>query len=288
MNADGFGFGAGATEGIFHALREGGFISSVSVNANFPEAERVRDLVNEFPHLSIGVHLNPMVGRPCLPASQVRSLVDRDGNFLHHGFLGKLRSRKIDVDELDAEFDAQIAAVRTLAGDRVTHLDSQANSHLEYLDLFLTLARKWNLRCMRNNASLICLEADAPEASRRLAYLRRPHTWIAHRFRQHQMRKARAAGMQMADMLITVGYAGVGNKTRAENWERVLRNLPNGTYEIYCHPAYPSDTLQRWSYYREERARELEILRQPRWRDLAGSLGVDIISFYALNSHATH
>ena len=43
VNADGFGFGPGATQGVFDALA-GGFISSVSVNANFPEATRVEEL----------------------------------------------------------------------------------------------------------------------------------------------------------------------------------------------------------------------------------------------------
>ena len=37
VNADGFGFGPGATQGIIDALREGKFITSVSVNANFAE-----------------------------------------------------------------------------------------------------------------------------------------------------------------------------------------------------------------------------------------------------------
>ena len=59
VNADGFGFGAGATQGILDAIREGHFISSVSVNANFPDAERIAELISEFPHVSIGVHLNP-------------------------------------------------------------------------------------------------------------------------------------------------------------------------------------------------------------------------------------
>lgn len=282
VNADGFGFGSGATQGILDALREGEFISSVSVNANFHDVQRVHELVARFPHLSVGVHLNPMVGRPCLPADKVSSLVGPDGLFRARSFLRLLHRRKIVSEELEAELDAQIGKVKELAGGRLTHLDSQSNAHLNYLDLFLKLARKWGLRRMRNNASVICLESPRPRWSRRKVYLLRPHVWLAHRYRRYQMAKARAAGMRMAERLVTVGYAGVGNKANLDNWLRILRNLPSGTSEIYCHPAYPDDTLRRWSYYCDERAAELAILRRPDLREAAQRLGVEIVSFDAI------
>ncbi|MEX0804360.1 MAG: ChbG/HpnK family deacetylase [Candidatus Binatia bacterium] len=282
VNADGFGFGPGATQGILDALREGKFISSVSVNANFPDVERLRELVTEFPAMTIGVHLNPMVGRPCLPPSQVPSLVGPDGFFHADNFPKLLRKGLISREELKAEFDAQIRKVKQLAGDRLTHLDSQANGHLNYFDLFLSLAHKWGLKRMRNNASIICLEASNPNLSRLKTYLMKPHVWLAHRYRRYQMAKARRAGMRMADDLVTVGYAGTGNKSDLGNWLRVLRNLPSGTHEIYCHPAYPDETLRRWSYYQHDRAMELDLLRGERLPREAKRLGVEIIGFDAV------
>lgn len=282
VNADGFGFGAGATQGVMDALAEGKFISSVSVNANFPEVARVRELVRQFPHVSVGVHLNPMAGRPCLPPHEVPSLVGTDGCFHANDFLRLLRHGAIKPEELEAEFDAQISEVRDLAGTRLTHLDSQGNSHVHYLNLFLALARKWGLYRMRNNASTICLEAPRPRWARSRVYLSRPHIWVAHQYRKHQMRKARAAGMRMADRLVTVGYGGTGNKADPDNWLRILRNLPPGTSEIYCHPAYPDDTLRRWSYYYDERATELAILRNAALGDVAREAGIEIIGFAAI------
>jgi predicted glycoside hydrolase/deacetylase ChbG (UPF0249 family) len=279
VNADGFGFGSGATEGIMDAIRDGGFISSVSVNANFPEAERIRDLVTQFPNISIGVHLNPMAGKPCLPPEQVPSLVGYDGCFHNAKFPRLLRQRVISKSELEAELDAQIAKAKDLAGTRLTHIDSQGNQHLAYFDLFLKLARKWRLRRMRNNASLICLESPHPRSSRLKVYLSKPQVGVVHFYRRWQMRNARVAGLRLADNLITVGYAGRGNKTRLENWLQVLRNLPIGTYEIYCHPAYTDDILRRWSVYREERERELAVLRNPELREVARASRVEIISF---------
>jgi chitin disaccharide deacetylase len=282
VNADGFGFGPGATQGVIDAISNGQFISSVSVNANFPEAERLSELLSAFPNISVGIHLNPMVGRPCLPPTHIRSLVGPDGFFTGTNFVRRFLMGKISQHEMEAEFDAQINRVKELAGSRLTHLDSHGNSHLYYFDLFLSLARKWGLQRMRSNASLICLESPQPQWSRLKVYLCKPHVRLVHFYRRQQMRKARAAGMRLADNLITVGYAGSGNKTKLENWLCILRNLPAGVNEIYCHPAYPDETLHRWASYCDDRARELAILQGHELCRAAREAGVEIVSFNAI------
>ena len=191
--------------------------------------------------------------------------------------MGAIRS-----EELEAEFDAQIGRVKQLVGDRLTHIDSQGNSHVSYFDLFLKLARKWGLQRIRSNASFICLESPQPQLSRLKVYVRNPHIWLAHRYRRLQMERARAAGMRLADNLVTVGYAGIGNKTNPDNWLRILKNLPGGTYEIYCHPAYPDETLRRWSYYCDDRAQELAILRKQELCEAAREAGVQILNFHEI------
>jgi predicted glycoside hydrolase/deacetylase ChbG (UPF0249 family) len=178
--------------------------------------------------------------------------------------------------------------VKDLAGDRLTHLDSHQNTHLSYFDLFLRVARRWKIPFIRTNASLIGLESPHPSRARFLAYVSRPHVAIGHLYRRHQMRHAASAGLKMADRLVVVGYGGRGNKAVAENWGRVFRNLPEGTFEIYCHPAYPDETLRRWAvYYAEPRRRELEILRDPALRAEADAAGVRLISFLDLREART-
>ncbi len=82
---------------------------------------------------------------------------------------------------------------------------------------------------------------------------------------------------------MTVGYAGTGNKTVFDNWVNVLRNLPAGTFEIFCHPGYPDPVLRRWAAtYAEPRLAELEILSSPRLRDIAAAENVELISFHDL------
>jgi predicted glycoside hydrolase/deacetylase ChbG (UPF0249 family) len=252
------------------------------VNANFPEVSRVAELVRRFPAVSIGVHLNPVVGAPCLDPKAIPTVAGPEGLFWNERFRPLWRAGRIRVEELEAEFDEQIRRVKALAGDRLTHLDSHQNSHLSYFDLFVRLARKWAIPFIRTNASLIGLESPHPARARFLAYLAKPHVALGHLFRRYQMRAAGNAGLKMADRLVVVGYGGEGNKAVAENWKRVFRNLPEGTYEIYCHPAYPDGTLRRWAAYAEPRLRELEILRDPALRAEAVSAGVRLINFLDL------
>jgi predicted glycoside hydrolase/deacetylase ChbG (UPF0249 family) len=283
VNADGFGFGAGATQGILDAIADGGPITSVSVNANFPEVARVAELVRRFPNVSVGVHLNPVVGAPCLESKAIPTAVGPDGLLWNERFRSLWKAGRIRPEDLEAEFDEQIRRLKELAGDRLTHLDSHQNTHLSYFDLFLRLARRWRIPFIRTNASLIGLESPHPARARLLAYLARPHIAIGHLYRRLQMRRAAKAGLKMADRLVVVGYGGKGNKSVSENWRRVFRNLPKGTYEIYCHPAYPDETLRRWAtYYAEPRRRELEILRDPALRAEAEAAGVRLVSFLEL------
>lgn len=282
VNADGFGFGVGATRGIIEAIERGAFITSVSVNANFPEVEEVSRLVKRFPHISVGVHLNPIAGRPCLPVRHVKSLVNTEGEFHGSQFFSLLRSGTIALDELEAELDEQITRVQQLAGSNLTHLDSHQNSHLHFFSLFLRMAAKRGLSRIRSNASLICLESDHPVPSRMTAYLKQPHVFLAHLYRRMQMAHARRKGFKVPDRLITMGYAGRGKKASAHNWERLLVNLPHGTYEIYCHPAYPDNTLRRYATYVDPRKEELEILSRPALRALAQKNQIELISFHEL------
>jgi chitin disaccharide deacetylase len=282
VNADGFGFGAGATNGILEVIAAGGAVTSVSVNANFPDAERTAELVRLSPRISIGVHLNPVVGPPCLPPQEVPSLVSKNGQFHGQAFLRFLNSGRIAEDELEAEFDAQIERIRHLAGENLTHLDSHQHSHLHYLPLLIRLSRKWRIPCARTNASLICLEAPRPAAARTLAYSRRPHLLAGHLYRRWQMQTLRRAGIACADRIVSVGHAGMGRKTVKENWERVFKNLPLGTYEMICHPAHPDATLRSYARYVDERQSEMMILRRPELRAAAAAAGVALISFFDL------
>ena len=66
INADGYGFTAGITRAIEECV-EFGTVRSLSANVNFGHAAGLDALVRRHPEISVGCHINPIVGRPILP-----------------------------------------------------------------------------------------------------------------------------------------------------------------------------------------------------------------------------
>jgi predicted glycoside hydrolase/deacetylase ChbG (UPF0249 family) len=69
--------------------------------------------------------------------------------------------------------------------------------------------------------------------------------------------------------------------------ERLLRlmveNLPDGTWELVCHPGYNDVDLQAVrTRLRESREQELRLLTSPSTRDLLKANGVEAVSFREL------
>jgi len=74
--------------------------------------------------------------------------------------------------------------------------------------------------------------------------------------------------------------------------ERLLRHmlehLPDGTWELVCHPGYNDRDLQNiHTRLRESREQELRILTSQSTRDLLSANGVEVISFRELTAGST-
>ena len=83
VNADGFGFTFGNNKGILETL-EAGIVRSISTNVNFPAVEEIHKVAENFPHVSIGIHLNLTAGRPVSKPESILSLLDENGEALPH------------------------------------------------------------------------------------------------------------------------------------------------------------------------------------------------------------
>ena len=75
INADGYGMTAGINRGIEECIAAG-TIRSLSANINFPHAAALATVVQRHPHLSVGCHINPVIGPPVLPPSRVELPLD--------------------------------------------------------------------------------------------------------------------------------------------------------------------------------------------------------------------
>jgi predicted glycoside hydrolase/deacetylase ChbG (UPF0249 family) len=59
-----------------------------------------------------------------------------------------------------------------------------------------------------------------------------------------------------------------------------VKNLPDGTTELMCHPGYMDSTLQKTSTrLQDSRQTELQILTDTGIRNLVASLGIRLIDY---------
>lgn len=269
INADGYGF----TEGITQAIEECiafGTVRSISANVNFPRAEGIRDLVKRYPFLSIGCHLNPIVGRSVLPNREVRSLVDGDGNFHYKGFARKFQRREIDVDELRAELLAQIERTRGLAGEAFSHVDFHMGLHRlpRLYPIFLEVAAASGTGRIRTHRYLAGMESAHPRLRHAAYMFESPGRLPKYLWNLLLRRWARQRGLAMPDYWLSISHMGrrEGVITLA-NYINMLKNVPRGYCEFVAHPAYVDAELKRWSSYLDERAEERKILLDPAFRE---------------------
>ncbi len=282
INADGFGFTQGNNDAIFEVAKAK-TITSISVNTNFDYITDLPIFVQKFPTVSIGIHLNPVVGKPVLPPAKVSSLLGTNGEFWANEFVNKLHSGHINLHELEAEMLAQIKVVSKM-GIAISHLDSHQNQHLrpKFFRVFLNIAEKTNIKKMRTHRHFICAERSNPKVSALKYYLTHPKTTSIHTYTRIQMYKAKSRGMQMADRLICIGHTTKSTKGQIKVWQTLLKNLPSGTNEIYCHPGYPDRTLKQYASYVNERKNELDVLLSNEFKLLIQSNQVELTDFYGI------
>ena len=274
VNADGFGFTFGNNRAILEVL-EHGFIRSISVNVTWPAVEQVPTLVHNFPHVSIGVHLNLSVGPSILPAAQIPSLVNASGEFHGTDFIRLARRRALDVDEMRQELRAQIDVLRQ-AGVTINHWDSHQGRHMYpgFFQAALDVTREAGIRISRPyNYYLI-----TPPGPRLLGLARyalaHPRTILTHRLAAWRTRVMRRAGVQLPDCrLLFAGLADFDSRS----WQLMLQQLPQGTSFVVCHPGYVDDQLKQYATWTDKREREREMFADPGWCDRARAAGVEIV-----------
>ncbi|MHB9131103.1 MAG: carbohydrate deacetylase [Armatimonadota bacterium] len=280
INADGYGFTRGINRGIEVAVARG-VITSISVNANFEAIEDLPTFVKQFPHISVGVHLNPVVGRPIALPSVVPSLVNSQGEFHYHEFAQRLMHRQINPSELIHELSLQIQKVRDM-GVKISHLDSHQNQHLypPYFKIFLQLLKESGVMRMRTHAHFVLAESPHPYIDAWKFYTRNPYRLVTHSVARYEMWVARRHGVRMADRLMSTSHTG--DKAILEHWLQLLRNVPEGWSEVFCHPAYPDDELRRWATYVDQRRTEIDVMTCKETRDELARCGIELKSFHDL------
>ena len=282
VNADDLGWTDGVNRGILDAFR-GGIVTSTSLLANGAAFAEAATLAKSSPRMGVGVHLNLSDGAPTADRESVTSLLSDDGMLADspENLLLKRARRKLVLEEVEEEWDAQIQKVRE-AGIRPTHVDGHKHVHMlpGLFSIALRLAKKHGIEAIRVSLEESSLRTALASGSQHRAGVVMKQG-VQARGLKLLARDARkeAARMGMATADYFCGIAQTGELT-LEGVEHLLKNLPDGTTELMCHPGYADDALQKTATRLQgSRQKELEILTDTKIRNLVASRGIRLIDY---------
>ncbi|HXX01111.1 MAG TPA: ChbG/HpnK family deacetylase [Candidatus Acidoferrales bacterium] len=289
VNADDLGWTEGVNRGIAESHRKG-LVTSTSLLANGPAFASALAVAAANPELGVGVHLNLSDGVPTAKPNEVPGLLNASGE-LEGGpesLLLRIASRGLELAQVEREWDAQIRKVRD-AGINPTHLDG--HKHVQMLpglfEIALRLAKKHSIRAIRvahEESKLRTLLSSGRE--------QKPGAVLKQGVQARGLKLLARDAREMADHsgLVTTDYfcgiAQTGFLTN-EGVERLLKNLPDGSTELMCHPGYADEELRRTSTrLQESRQTELQILTDSRIRKLVATQGIRLISYQLMGEMA--
>jgi chitin disaccharide deacetylase len=285
INADDFGLTPGVNRAILEAHQHG-VVTSATLMANGQAFTEAIGLARSSPGLGVGCHVVLVDGSPVLDKTKVRSLLKprsaktgdpqfREGisRFGALALLGRLAA-----DEIEAEATSQIRKLQA-SGIEVTHLDSHKHTHLfpQVLRPLLRAAKICGVRAIRNPFERIqgSQLAASPSLWKRWVEVGLLRS-LARQFRE----AVQQAGIFTPDGTLAIIATGTLNERLLH---LMVENLPDGTWELVCHPGYNDADLQRvHTRLKESREQELRILTSQATRDLLAANGVEIVSFREL------
>jgi hopanoid biosynthesis associated protein HpnK len=255
VNADDFGL----TSGVNRAIIEGnqsGIITSATLMANARASEAAIDLAKTQTDLRTGCHVVLIDGVPL--AESLPSLTNglpRFRSSLKQFAIAAVRN-KLDAEEIQREAEAQIRKIQT-RGLTLTHVDSHKHTHMfpRVLRPVLRAARARNIRAVRNPFEpMRCWPAGMVFATPGL-WLRSAGVMAFQMFAAEFRRALREEGMASTDGTIGIAVTGMLDQKKLL---RMLQAVPDGTWELVCHPGY-SDADLRTAGTRLTASREIEL-----------------------------
>ncbi len=245
VNADDFGLTAGVNRAIVEA-HNGGVVSSTTLMANGAAFADAVNAARSAPNLSVGCHVTLVDGTPVSPPDAADTLVairsaepDKFYSSLS-AFAARAMLGGFDRDQLVAEVAAQIRKIQA-TGLQVTHLDTHKHAHIfpEILVALVRAARICGVRAIRNPIVPVkALPAKMFKSNREL-WKRYGQVRILHSFSRQFLQRTKRAGLLTPDGVVGVIETGsVENAGYGSLLRQTLASLPEGTWELVCHPGY--------------------------------------------------
>ena len=280
INADDFGLTAGVNRAIAEANRSG-VLTSATMMANAQAFDQAAAQARSQPSLRTGCHVVLIDGDPV--SANLPTLTNGSSRFrtsLKQFALAAVR-RQISADEIQRETEAQIRKIQSL-GITLTHVDSHKHTHMfpHVLRPVLRAAKSCGIKAVRN-------PFEPFRAWPRGAVMAAPGLWLRsagvtafQMFAAQFRRTLKEEGMRSTDG--TVGIAATGMLDQRMLLQ-ILKALPEGTWEMVCHPGY-SDVELKAAGTRLTASREIELaaLTSRETKDALARQKIQLISYAEL------
>lgn len=246
VNADDLGLTHGVNRAI-HESHTGGVVSSATLMAGGAAFDHAVEIIRATPALSVGCHIVLVDGKPILDPASVPSLLSNAtaNRSFHSGiqtFAVQAVMGRFDREQLVNEIVAQVKKIRS-AGIQVMHFDTHKHAHIfpAVLEAMAAAALICGIPAIRNpfvpgTALRARHFAGQPSLWKRYGQVR----MLRHFGRQFRERMRRA-GIATPDGSIGVVETGSLNSSLLQ---RALEDLPEGTWELVCHPGYDDSELR--------------------------------------------
>lgn len=276
INADDFGLTPGVNQSVVE-LATHKVLTSATLMATGSAFQQAVQQAQECPQLGVGCHVVLVDGYPAASPDQIASLLANGGEF--RPTLGKfvrdLLLGRIREADIETETCAQIQRLQS-AGMAVTHIDTHKHTHMfpAVLRPLLRAAARCGIRAVRNPFEPEWALAATPGAPA----LRRFEVRILRSQRSTFRRLVQQAGLATTDGAVGVLATGT---LGAATLKSLLGAMPNGVWELVCHPAYNDAALAAV----RTRLRESRAVEHAALAELVPQLaGVKLIHFGALSS----
>jgi predicted glycoside hydrolase/deacetylase ChbG (UPF0249 family) len=276
INADDFGYTQGVNRAIAECATAGVVTSAtlIATGAAFQDALAKASQAR----VAVGCHIVLVDGKPVSPSSQIPSLRESETLRRTIGSLMKASlTGAIEPEDVHREATAQFKALRS-AGIEISHADTHKHAHMFpaiYRPL-LHAAKESGIPAIRNPFEPWSL-GWTPFPS---LWVRGLQTTLLRAFRSGFLKAVREFGMKTTDGTVGIAATGILNST----WlRRIVQGLPEGTWELVCHPGYVDEDLRAaGTRLQESRETERQALLSEEFRRILREERIELISYAEL------
>lgn len=277
VNADDFGLTSGVNRAIIEGNRSG-IVTSATLMANARATDAAIDLARSQPSLKTGCHVVLIDGLPL--AENLQSLTNGSPRFrasLKRFAVAAVRG-KIAAEEIQQEVEVQIRKIQS-RGITLTHLDSHKHTHMfpHVVRPLLRAAKACGIRAVRNPFEPLRSLPTAMVLGTPGLWLRSAAVMTFQMFAAEFRRALNEQGMVSTDGTVGIAVTGMLDQQRLL---RILAALPEGTWELVCHPGY-SDAELKSAGTRLTQSREVELsaLTSAETKTVLAQRQIELISY---------